>query len=463
MTTALKVLLGDLRRLPIEISLDPGNSPERLSDQVIADIVEGTLGIDSDRPVTLTADTADLNIHLGPHPPAETAISAVPDGHGVRLRHAGASYPSLSAAGTGLGAVTTAASLTAEIFKTITNLKPGACRQLIRLDFCPVTLGTQPGAFSTSVSELPTIALVGAGAVGTAIATILDALGASGQITVVDPETYDTPNVTTYSLGSHTDAENQILKVDLLARELNRAGRLQALPIKGTAQDLIISIDEGKTPWPLMVLSGVDSITARHEIQRIYADFTLDGSTGGQAGTTLALHEALPLGPCLRCYYPQRATTGIVSAETRLHQVTGLPIARIAQGDHPLSLADLSTLSIAAQELLRPHLGKPVCGLSNLLALSSGAADGYRPSATFVAQQAASLVVGALIARTTGFADGPPRHVEYDARFGPQKSMLTSRKPRPSCDCQSEQQLIQRIRRNRAQPGGAAAGRRRHR
>ena len=445
---ALTILIGNLRRLPITISLDPTG----LDEATIADLTEITLGIDPDKPIELTTVPAGLSIHLGPHPPPSAAISATPDGHGVRLRKAGASYPALRASGTGLGSMMAAATLTAEIFKTIMGLKPGAYRRLDRLDFCPVTLTAEPGAVTTTITELPSLALVGAGAVGTAIAATLDVLGTVGQIIVVDPETYDAPNVTTYSLGNRTDARNQIPKVDLLARELTRAGRFEVLPLKGTAQDLITGIDQGYLRWPAVVLSGVDSINARHETQRIHADLTLDGSTGGHAGTTLALHEALPTGPCLRCYYPPHTAPAVPSAETLLHQRTGLPLPRIAKGDSPLTQADLDALPSTSRALLRPHLGKPVCGLSNLLALSPSATDGYRPSAAFVAQQAASLVIGALIARTTAKAVSPPRHIEYDARFGPNEAMADDRKPRPGCDCQTDQGLIQQIRRRRAAP-----------
>jgi hypothetical protein len=90
-----------------------------------------------------------------------------------------------------------------------------------------------------------------------------------------------------------------------------------------------------------------------------------------------------------------------------------------------------------------------VCGLSNLLTSTTSDADGYRPSATFVAQQAAALAVGALIARSTGLTGGPPRHVEYDARFGPGPDMTVTRCPRRDCGCQTDKDLIAQIRHRR--------------
>jgi hypothetical protein len=55
--------------------------------------------------------------------------------------------------------------------------------------------------------------------------------------------------VLTYSFGTRTDAQRQIPKVDLLARELTLSGRLEVLPVRGTAQDLRRSTPE-RPPGP---------------------------------------------------------------------------------------------------------------------------------------------------------------------------------------------------------------------
>lgn len=159
----------------------------------------------------------------------------------------------------------------------------------------------------------------------------------------------------------------------------------------------------------------------------------------------LALHEALPTGPCLYCYYP--VDSAGPSAERRLQQVTGLSMERIARGDERLVERDLEGLSPGQRALLAAHLGERVCGLSNLPDLIGDHADGYRPSAAFVAQQAACLVVGAWIARTSGLITDPMRHIEYDARFGPRPQEMTAhRRPTPNCNCQLNADLIRRVR-----------------
>jgi hypothetical protein len=217
----------------------------------------------------------------------------------------------------------------------------------------------------------------------------------------------------------------------------------------GTVQDFLEAIDSATTPWPKIVLGAVDNIPARHDLQRIYADLTLDGSTGGQAGTTLALREGLPTGPCIRCYYPNPAPQNQISAEQRLHQLTGLPMERIARGQDSLAQTDLDDLSLDSRQLLAPYLGKPVCGLANLIGLVGNTDDTYRPSAAFVSQQAAALVVGALIARQTGITTGGMRDIEYDARYGPNVDLTCHRKPRSNCACQTDPDLIEQIRQTR--------------
>jgi hypothetical protein len=447
---ALLVLIADLRRLPVQLSFDPHGAHAPVPDALVAEVQATADGIDPDRRVRIGhALSGSLHLHLGAHPPTTATISAVPDGHGVRLRRRGHPYPRLNSPGTGLGAVETAATLTAEAFKTITGLPGNTYTELQRLDFCPATLENNPGIVTARHPLIENTALIGAGAIGTGIALILNLLSATGTLTVVDPEPFDEPNVTTYSLGTLHDAAAHRTKVKLIAGHLPD---LDVLGIHGTAQDLIDRIDADTAPWPHRVLGALDTIEARHDIQRIHADLTLDGSTGGQAGTTLALHEAAPYGPCLRCYYP--VPRHGVSAEQLLHENTGLPLELIARGDRPLSSADLAERTSKEQARLAPYLGQPICGLSRISALT-GRADDFRPSAAFVAQQAACLVVGALIARTTGHVTGPLRRAEYDTRFGPRPDMTDNRRPNPTCTCQTDSNLTTEIRTHR---GAARTG-----
>lgn len=442
--TALRTLLADLRRLPLQLSLDADHGQGRLNDNLIDQIEHLAADIDPERLIRVgAAPSGALHIRIGvDHTAAH--LTGAPDGHGTHLRRPGYQFPRLRHPGSGLGAVLTAAMLTGEVFKTVTALRPGSHRHINVLDFCPVALFTSDKRAPEHL-HLERLALIGAGAIGTAIALILRALGATGELIVVDRQLFERPNVTTYSLGAQRDADERLPKVDIVKTALQG---MDVHRIHGTVDKLIAEIETGRSPMPQMVLGAVDNIEARHDIQRIYADLVLDGGTGGRAGTTVSLHEALPTGPCTRCYFPTDTTA--VSAERRLHQVTGLPLARIARGDQPLTEDDLRHLPRQGRQLLEKHLGKPVCGLGHLIGLTTIDGDNtYQPSASFVAQQAASLMIGALIYRGGWGRHAPIRQIEYDTLYGPRPDMVDARRPRPGCYCQANADIIKAVRSQR--------------
>lgn len=440
--STLSVLLCNLRRLPIDLFIGSA-SRGALTDADLETLIGLAGEIDPERPIRIGEPPAlaTLRLHVGPSS-RFADISAVPDGHGVRLRRRGLAYPSQIALGSGLGSVLTAAVLTAEAFKEIVGVHARRQHRQTLLDFNPVTLRADgPELPFTTVEHS---ALVGAGAIGTAIGLIFRESGVEGSLTVVDPEVFEGPNVATYSLGRRQDATERLHKTQLLMRELPR---MDIRAVKGTAQEYINLLDQGKSPVAQIVLGAVDSIEARHQISKIYAPLTVDGSTGGITGTTIGLAEATPTGPCLRCYFREPPAATTPSVEQRLSAETGLDINLLADGDHVLSTEDVEHLSADGVRLLTPHVGTPICGLARTLGLT-GVEDNYRPSAAFVSQQAAALVVGALIARTNGLASRL-RDLEYDAMFGPGRSMIDYRRADASCSCQTDSVIIERVRDHR--------------
>jgi hypothetical protein len=287
----------------------------------------------------------------------------------------------------------------------------------------------------------------GRGAIGTAIALILRELHATGSLTVVDPETYDEPNVTTYSLGNVTTAANEAPKVNLIREALPG---ITVDPFIGTARDLIQAIDAGAMRMPTIVLGAVDSIEARYEVAALHADCTFDGSTGGASGTMLSLSEATWNGPCPRCYYPPSQGRG-PSVTDLLAERTGLSHERLARGTEELTaeeLDDLTGLTSEDRATLEGQVGKGVCGLGKAFGLVGGD-HGFNPSAAFVAQQAAALVVGALI---RGGTSTRPINVQYDALFGPYEDMTLQRQPRAGCRCQIDLELHRAVKSHRREP-----------
>jgi hypothetical protein len=85
---------------------------------------------------------------------------------------------------------------------------------------CPVTLFS-PHALSPEHLHVERLALIGAGAIGTAAALILEALGATGELIVVDRQIFEPPNVIIYGLGTGPDAAARLPKVDIVKTALH--------------------------------------------------------------------------------------------------------------------------------------------------------------------------------------------------------------------------------------------------
>src|SRR6185437_5966171 len=122
-------------------------------------------------------------------------------------------------------------------------------------------------------------ALLGVGAVGSAAALILGSMGLGGSLLVADRQQFAEENIGTYSLGTAADACTKTHKVDLAAAVLRR--NFDVREHRGDIADLPARVDANELSWPRVVLSAVDSIQARHDVQRLWADHHIDVGTGG--------------------------------------------------------------------------------------------------------------------------------------------------------------------------------------
>jgi hypothetical protein len=433
-----RVLLSTLRRLPGALILQTTS----LGESVIAEIGSAVAAVDPSQPLELVdaGGHADIRIHVGSKPHRD-AIRIVPDGHGAHL----ADDPTVGIEPTrpasALGSIFAAALAAGEVFKHAASVTHSRRRLQHYLRFCPVSLSDD---LSRAVDLPPGtelhLALLGLGAIGTATTLILSELDATGELTLVDRERFAPENVGTYSLGGATAARDQPWKVDVAAAALSRYTIHKFI---GSVEDLPAAIDKGELPWPRTVLTGLDSIAARHAAQRIWPNRLIDAGTGD---TMIGIHEVAISAPCLMCFFPTRF--GGPGAAQQLANITGLPVERAARGDDPLTEADLVGLGEENSERLRPHIGKPVCGLVDALGLTTVGSDGYRAAIPFAAQQAACLAVGAVIGDLADVRR--PNFAQFDALIGPQTATIEQRSPLPSCYCQERPEAIRRTRAARA-------------
>jgi hypothetical protein len=148
----------------------------------------------------------------------------------------------------------------------------------------------------------------------------------------------------------------------------------------------------------------------------------------------------------MRCLFSERHD--LPSGAERLAAELGIAPEVLADGERPLEASDLRGLSEDQQRLLRPQLGKPVCGLVRALGLTTVDAAGFMPSAPFISLQAACLSVGRLLAAELNV----PRNgnfVQYDGLIGPQNASVLHMQRSPECYCSTRAHTIAAIRAQR--------------
>lgn len=434
-----RVLLTTLRRLPGRLALDRTG----LNDSTVNDIVQAVTAIDSTRSISVIdgpdrAATVQLAVELHGRP---NVIRVVPDGYGAQLAGDPSATITIGQPANALGSIFAAALAAAEAFKVIVVDKESRRTLHKHLTFCPVTLSDDTTVAPPLGDYDFDAAIVGNGAVGTAIALILSEMRLGGHITLCDPENYDRENRGTYSLGGEREAKEKPPKVDLVSALLETAG-YETTPVDKDSTELIARIDSGAVRMPKIVLTGLDNIQARRETQLLFPDHLIDAGT---SDTSIGLHYAIPTGPCLRCFFPE--STAGPDPIRLLSNETGLPANVLRQGDKALTSEHLEGLTPVQKERLKDLVGTPICGLADAVRLTDASSDGYLPSVPFVSQMAACLAVGRLVAVILGL-DLSINFFQFDALQSPVQDG-DSRKPVADCYCQQRATLVQKLRAKR--------------
>jgi hypothetical protein len=429
-----RFLLQTLRRLPVKLRLDPNG----LSAPLIADLVAAVNSIDPSRSVAVSnVGTTTCAVHVGVERRGK-AIRAVPEGHGGHLVVDPDIELSPTRPPSGLGVVFTASLATTELFKDAAVVQERRVRRLPITSFCPVSLSSDLEA----APDLPTettvqLALLGVGAVGTAVVSILSQLPISGAILLADRQTFARENIGTYSQGGVQDIGRS--KIELAVEHLDNWDIHSHF---GDVDELPRLIDEGTFPWPDVVINALDSSEARHSGQRLWSSRLIDVGT---SYAVVGLRDLIPEGPCLQCVLPLRKS-GSSSLE-QLAEITGLDVGYIAV-DAPLELEAILNLPPEQRSRLEPLVGTPRCGLASAFGWSSLDSGGYQPSIPFVAQQAACLAIGRLVAHLTAVST-VQTEVLYDTLLGPGQLHVEALRSNPDCYCQVHAQRIEAIRRSR--------------
>lgn len=435
-----RVLLTTLRRGPGHLLLVTNNISATLIDTLQA----ATTAIDPTRPLRLVkaVSNSGVRVHVGAELKGP-GIRLVPDGCGAHLANDSNARIRPFQAGNPLGAIYTAGLGAAEVFKYTADVI--TARRVIHrhLTFCPVALSTDLRRSPTLKHAMQfDLALIGIGAIGTAIALILSELDAEGVILAVDRQRYAHENRGTYSLGGDADTRTEPWKADLAAQTLTR---FTVTPFTDDVDTLIKRVDSRTVPWFPTVLTALDSPEARRVAQRLWPDRLIDAATGD---TMLGLHDHRHgVDPCMFCHFPLRIDqpSGAQTVADRL----GLPAELLADGDAFLTTEHIDRLGPVQRDRLTPHLGTRMCGLARATGLSDLNAGTFMPSIPFVSMQAACLSVGRLIASNMNI-DVPGNLIQYDSLVGPHAATIETMRTRPGCTCTNRSTVIDQVRHRRS-------------
>ncbi len=434
----LGIVATTLRRMPGQLVLNPTG----LADDDLERILSAVTAIDPYRGIVVTSNPVPpgVHVHVGTQAP-QGAIRSVPHRHGGHLLVDPAVVIPKPTDVSGLGVVFTASVAAAEVFKTLAAVVPARRRSPGHIAFCPVTLGPDPARAPRLGGQEIELAIIGLGAIGTAEALILSLLPIGGHLLVVDPQAYAPENLGTYSLGVLADAIARPQKTVLAQRALSH---WDVEPFNGTVAELVPAIDDGLIPWPRTVMAALDEIGPRHDTQLLWPDLLIDAGTGD---TSVGMHEFRPWGPCEQCAFPIRR--GGPSTVDYVAQATGLAPAYLAV-DALLDAETVAQLPEHQRNRLRPLIGTPRCSLAQALGLTQLNPDGYQPAVPFVAQQAACLAVGRLVAHLSAL-DVDVTQFQYDVLRGSDLAHAEQLAPQPDCYCQQHATRIDKVRAVRGQ------------
>jgi hypothetical protein len=286
--------------------------------------------------------------------------------------------------------------------------------------------------------------LVGVGAIGNGIVHLLDMLPVTGQVWIVDSQTFQPENLGTCVLIGPSD----IGKEKALFGESMLGTKLKA---KGFHEDFISFRDRlgQEVPYPGVVLNGLDNIPARYAVQSLWPDLIIDGAIG-DFGCQVSRHPWNEDVACLRCLFQEPDQ----SAERLASQATGLSFSRTQQSSEVITDDDVQAAPIDKRDWLRAHIGQKICSLVQEAVAKQISQEqqeeGFEPSVPFVAALSASMVVGELVKYVCGFPTPLEPRFQLDVLRGPAFGQELPQERGRDCICVTRKKNIDTVRLNRA-------------
>jgi molybdopterin/thiamine biosynthesis adenylyltransferase len=350
----------------------------------------------------------------------------------ARVSSGGVNLPAVCSQFNPVGALAAASLGVTDVFKRLIRLKEGRGRLFDGLTFSLYSYRCgedDPGP--PLPADLPLdLLLIGAGAIGNGVVHLLSRLPVSGRGWVVDAQTYQDENLGTCLLIGPQDVGTS--KAEFAERVL--AGRLQ---VTGFHEELAAFRRRlgAEVPYPRVVVTGLDNIDARHEVQGLWPDVIIDGAIGDFA-CQVSSHRWGEDGACLVCLFPHPPGPAAEAVESL---ATGLSRSRVRQAEGAVSEEDVRAAPADRQEWLRERVGRQICSVVREGAAQQisreGQRKGFAPSVPFVACLSACMVVAELVTCSAGRPTALQTRFQFDSLQGPGRGEMFPQDKRHDCDC----------------------------
>jgi molybdopterin/thiamine biosynthesis adenylyltransferase len=291
-----------------------------------------------------------------------------------------------------IGAVGAACFGVSEVFKRLITLKPSRGVFLDAVTFSFWTYreelrddGPEVRAFDVDVM------LIGCGAIGSGTAYILSRLPISGRAVALDPQTYRSENFGTSIILRETDYNRP--KVEVVSELL--CNKLKTVPLPF---DIATLKPRFGGELPDIILSGLDEVNPRHEVQQLWPSIVIDGATGADHSCQVSCHPWSGPAACLLCVFQKPRVTSLAELNAR---ATGLPNEIANDPEAVVTERIIVEADEQKRPWLRNHLGKRICSITSeaVLKLLSDEKqkEGFAPATPFVACFSSCMIVTELL------------------------------------------------------------------
>jgi molybdopterin/thiamine biosynthesis adenylyltransferase len=340
-----------------------------------------------------------------------------------------------------IGALAAASLGVGEVFKRLICLKIERGEMLNGFSFSleSYSVGTPDSGLKIPTTLPHDLLVVGGGAIGNGIVHLISQLPFTGEIVVVDREPYGFENLGTCLLVGPDDVGKS--KADCLAVALQKAG-IQARGFFGSFDHYARDLHR----YPAIVVNGLDNIDVRHQVQRtLWPDVVIDGAIGDFT-CQVSRHPWSEDVACLVCLFQAAAGR---RAEEIQSDATGLPADRLNDPDSLVTQADVEAAPSEKQEVLRSHLGHPICSVVEH-AIAQQVSErqlesAFEPSVPFVACFTACMVMTEVLIHLSGEKSKLAPRFQFDFLLGPAFGLELPQSRRQQCIC-SRRKNIDRVR-----------------